>query len=55
MIIELKKDMSLEEMKKKLDEILSRRKKKDLSELCGKVQLTSDPVAYQRMIRDEWE
>ena len=55
MVTVIKKGTPTEEIKKRVDEAISKAPKKDIMKYAGKLQTDIDPLEYQRQMRDEWE
>jgi hypothetical protein len=56
MVTVIKKGTSKEEIKKRINEAVSKTPKKDIMKYAGKLKLTGiDPLEYQKKMRDEWE
>ena len=57
MVIEIKKNTSLKEVKKILDTLKKNTKapKKDLSEFFGKIPDIEDGLTFQKKARNEWQ
>jgi hypothetical protein len=55
MVTIIKKGTPKEEIKKRVDEAISKSPKNDIRKYAGKLKTDIDPLEYQRHIRDEWE
>lgn len=55
MVTIIKKGTPKEEIKKRVDEAISKSPKKDIMKYAGKLKTDIDPLEYQRQMRDEWE
>lgn len=55
MITIIKKGTPKEEIKKRINEVISKAPKKDIMKYAGKLKMDIDPLEYQRRIRDEWK
>lgn len=60
MLTIIKKGTPKEEIKRQIDEVVSRTSSGDLMKYAGKLKLNTgkkriDPLAYQKKLRDEWE
>ena len=55
MVTVIKKGTPKEEIKKRVDEAISKTSKKDILKYAGKLKTDIDPLDYQRQMRDEWE
>lgn len=55
MVTIIKKGTPKEEIKKRVDEAISKTPKKDIMKYAGKLKTDIDPLEYQRRMRDEWE
>ncbi len=54
MVIEIKEDTPLEEVKKTLEELkIYNKQEKDISEFFGKIPDMEDGLTFQKRIRDE--
>lgn len=55
MITVIKKGTPKEEIKKKIDEIVSKSQRMSLMKYAGKLKTDIDPLLYQQKMRDEWK
>ena len=55
MVVVIKKGTPKEEIKKRMNEIISRDRKKGIMKYAGKLNLDIDPLKYQRSLRNEWK
>lgn len=55
MITVIKKGTPKKEIKKRINEAISKTPKRDIPKYAGKLKMDIDPVAYQRQLRDKWE
>jgi len=55
MVTIIKKGTPKEEIKRKVDEVISKSSKKDIMKYAGKLKTDIDPLKYQSQMRDEWE
>lgn len=60
MVTVIKKGTPKEEIKKRINEIVSKASKRDIMKYAGKLKMAAgdcpiDPLEYQRQMRDEWE
>lgn len=55
MVTVIKKGTPLEEIKKKVDAIVSKSRRSNIRKYAGSVKLNIDPLEWQKKIRDEWE
>ncbi|WP_017731473.1 hypothetical protein [Nafulsella turpanensis] len=55
MITIIKKGTPKEEIKRRVNEVVSKTPKKDIMKFAGKLKTDIDPLEYQRQMRDEWE
>ncbi|WP_235940978.1 hypothetical protein [Cyclobacterium roseum] len=55
MVTIIKKGTPKEEIKRRVDEVISKSPKRDITKYAGKLKTGIDPLAYQRQMRDEWE
>jgi hypothetical protein len=54
MVTIIKKGTPKEEIKKQVDEAISKTPKKDIMKYAGKLKTDIDPLDYQRQMRDKW-
>ena len=55
MVTVIKKGTPKDEIKKKIDEVVSQTPKKSIKKFAGALKTDIDPLEYQKQIRDEWE
>ena len=55
MVTVIKKGTPSDEIKKKVNEAISKAPKSDIMKYAGKLQTDIDPLEYQKQMRDEWE
>lgn len=55
MVTIIKKGTPKEEIKKRVNEVISKSPKRDIMKYAGKLKTDIDPLEYQRQMRDEWE
>jgi len=55
MVTIIKKGTPKEEIKRRINEVVSKTSQKDIMKYAGKLKTRIDPLVYQRQIRDEWE
>lgn len=55
MVTVIKKGTPRDEIKRKMNEAISKSPKGDIMKYAGKLQTDIDPLDYQKQIRDEWE
>lgn len=55
MVTVIKKGTSKDEIKKQIDEVVSKAPKKDIRKYAGKLTIDIDPLEYQKQMRNEWE
>jgi hypothetical protein len=55
MVTVIKKGTPKEEIKKRINEVVSKTSKRDIMKYAGKLKTSIDPLEYQKQIRDEWE
>ncbi len=55
MVTVIKKGTPKEEIKKRINEVVSKTSKRDIMKYAGKLKTGIDPLEYQKQIRDEWE
>jgi uncharacterized protein YqgV (UPF0045/DUF77 family) len=55
MVTVIKKGTPKEEIKKCIDEVVSKAPKKDIKKYAGALKTDIDPLEYQRKMRNEWE
>lgn len=55
MVTVIKKGTPKKEIKKQVNEAISRILKKDIMKYAGKLKTDIDPIAFQKQIRNEWE
>ncbi len=55
MVTIIKKGTPKEEIKKRVNEIVSKSPKRDIMKYAGKLKTDIDPLEYQKQMRDEWE
>ena len=55
MVTVIKKGTPKEEIKKRIEEAISKAPKKDIMKYAGKLKTDIDPLEYQKQMRDEWE
>ncbi len=60
MVTVIKKGTPKEEIKKRINEVVSKTSKRDIMKYAGKLKMEADgrpidPLEYQRQMRDEWE
>ncbi len=54
MVTIIKKGTPKKEIKRRVDEAISKSPKKDIMKYAGKLKTDIDPLEYQRQMRDEW-
>jgi hypothetical protein len=55
MVTVIKKGTPKEEIKKRINEVVTKTPKQDIMQYAGKLQMDVDPLEYQKQMRDEWE
>ena len=55
MVTVIKKGTPRDEIKKKVNEAISKTPKSDIMKYASKLQTDIDPLEYQKQMRDEWE
>lgn len=55
MVTIIKKGTPKGEIKKRVNEVVSKSPKGDIMKYAGKLQTDIDPLDYQRQMRNEWE
>lgn len=55
MVTVIKKGTSKEEIKRKINEVVSKTSKSDILKYAGKLKMDIDPLEYQKKLRNEWE
>ena len=55
MVTIIKKGTPREEIRKRINEVVSKTLKKDIMKYAGKLKAKIDPLVYQREMRNEWE
>ena len=55
MVTIIKKGTPKEEIKKRVEEVISKTPKKDIMKYAGKLKTNIDPLEYQMQMRNEWE
>ena len=55
MVTVIKKGTPKDEIKKQIDEVVSKAPKKDIRKYAGKLKMDIDPLEYQKQMRNEWE
>jgi len=55
MVTVIKKGTPKDEIRKKIDAVVSQTPKKSIKEYAGVLKTAIDPLEYQKQIRDEWE
>ncbi len=55
MVTIIKKGTSIDEIKRKIDEIFSRSSKREILKYAGKLKTDINPLEFQKRMRDEWE
>jgi hypothetical protein len=55
MVTIIKKGTPKEEIKKRVNEVISKSPKRDIMKYAGKLKTDLDPLEYQRQMRDKWE
>jgi hypothetical protein len=55
MVTIIKKGTPKEEIKRRVNEVVSKASKKDITKYAGALKMDIDPLEYQRQMRDEWE
>jgi hypothetical protein len=55
MVTIIKKGTPKEEIKRRVNEVISKSPKRDIMKYAGKLKTDIDPLEYQRQMRDEWE
>jgi hypothetical protein len=54
MVTVIKKGTPKDQIKKQIDEVVSKAAKKDILKYAGALKTDIDPLAYQKKMRDEW-
>ena len=55
MVVVIKKGTPKEEIRKRINDIISRNRNKGILKYAGKLNLQIDPLEYQRRMRNEWK
>lgn len=55
MVTVIKKGTPKEEIRKRINEAISKAPKKGILKYAGKLKTAIDPLEYQKQMRDEWE
>lgn len=55
MVTIIKKGTPKKEIKKRIDEAISKSPKRDIMKYAGKLNTDIDPLEYQKQLRDEWK
>ena len=55
MITVIKKGTPKEEIKRRVNAIISKAPKRDIMKYAGRLKTDIDPLEYQKKMRDEWE
>lgn len=55
MVTVIKKGTSKEEIKKRINEVVSKSSKKNIRKYAGTLKTSIDPLEYQKKLRNEWE
>lgn len=55
MVTVIKKGTPKEEIKKRIDDVVAKAAKQDLTKYAGKLKIDIDPLEYQRQMRNEWK
>ncbi len=55
MVTIIKKGTPKKEIKKRVNEIVSKAPKKNIMKYAGKLKTDIDPLLYQKKMRDEWK
>ena len=55
MVTVIKKGTSKEEIRKRVNEVVSKSPKKSIKKFAGTLKTAIDPLEYQLKIRNEWE
>ena len=55
MVTVIKKGTTKDEIKKQIDEAVSKTPKRDIRKYAGKLKMDIDPLEYQIKMRNEWE
>jgi hypothetical protein len=55
MITIIKKGTPRDEIKRRLDKIISKKTSSNILKYAGKLKTVIDPVEYQKQMRDEWQ
>ncbi len=55
MLTIIKKGTPAKEIKKKINEVVSRTSKKNIAKFAGKLKSKIDPLEFQKKMRDEWK
>ncbi len=54
MVTIIKKGTPKDEIKKRINKVVAKSKKQDISKYAGKLKIDIDPIEYQKKMRDEW-
>jgi len=55
MVTVIKKGTPKEEIKRQIDEVVTKAPKRDIMKYAGKLKMDVNPLEYQKQMRDEWE
>ncbi len=55
MVTIIKKGTSIREIKKKINEAVSKSQGRNIKKYAGKLKLEIDPLKIQKKMRDEWQ
>ncbi len=55
MVTIIKKGTPTKEIKKRINDAVSKSHSKNIKKYAGKLKLDIDPIEYQRQMRNEWE
>lgn len=55
MVTIIKRGTPKEEIRRKVNEVVSQRPKRDISKYAGSLTADIDPLEYQKAVRNEWE
>lgn len=55
MVTIIKKGTPRKEIKKRINDAVSKSRRRNIKKYAGKLKLDIDPLEYQRQMRNEWE
>ncbi len=51
----IKKGTPIKEIRKRVNKVVAKNRKKDIRKYAGILKADIDPLAYQKQLRNEWE